>query len=68
MTAARRGGWPGPRKPTLTTRPPAELDGWLRDYAERTGRSLTDIVTAALAEYRVAHDQEGAVGSRVTTV
>lgn len=52
-----RGGWAGPRKPNLNTRPPIELQEWLREYAERTGQSLTDVVSAALTEYRAAHDR-----------
>ncbi len=52
MTAGtRRGGWPGPRKPNTNVRLDPALTRRLRQHAEATGRSVTGVVEAAVAEH-----------------
>jgi hypothetical protein len=47
------------RHSPISIRPPERLRDWLTDYAERHGRSLREVVTEALEEYRARREQEG---------
>jgi predicted DNA-binding protein len=46
------------KKDQTAFRLPESLLAWLRDYAKRQSRTMTDIVNEALADYRAKHDTE----------
>jgi hypothetical protein len=53
--------------PPISIRPPEQLRAWLIAYARRHDRPIRAIVTEALEEYRVLHDQEGNEKMRTVT-
>jgi predicted transcriptional regulator len=62
VTAERRGGWPGPRKPNTNVRLDPALTQRLRDHATATGQTVTAVVEAALSAYlavAAAGEEEG---------
>jgi hypothetical protein len=53
--------------PPISIRPPEQLRAWLIAYARRHDRPVRAVVTEALEEYRVRHDQDGHEKMRTVT-
>lgn len=56
----RRGGWPGPRKDTLSVRIAPDLNERLRHHAGPERGALNAVVSEALTQYLDRHGDNGA--------